>query len=543
MNFINVMLNRLKISSKLRLIIVLASIIIIGSEIFSANSLREETIVERKEAAQSLVESLVTQINFIMSSSIEKDKSEQLIKDLVSATRYSENGYFFISDLDGVMIRHAISHELNGKNMLNSSEEYVRSAFHDFIQTAKSSGSGFVDYYWQNSESGQLEEKISYINRVNDLPWFIGTGVYFSDVDKAFKEALINTLITSGIILGILIALSAVISRNIIRPLEKITTTMTEIAENKDLTIEMKSQGKDELSLMAAAFNMMNTNIKGVVSNINLSTDTLASQAEELSAVTTQIQGGIVEQKAQTMAVAESTEHLTASSNMVAEKTALTLEETEKATQMIDYGNQSIQENIHVIQNVAERVNDAVITTEKLEQSSNKIGEIIEVIKQVADQTNLLALNAAIEAARAGEHGRGFAVVADEVRTLASRTQQSTESIQAIISELQSDVGTTVGVMRDCERYAAEGIEKAHDCGNAFESIQKSIITLNAMAADIRHSVEEQKNQAAEISMNINSITAVAEQTEIGTLQTSQSSEQLSQMAQELNALVNAFKV
>ena len=161
---------------------------------------------------------------------------------------------------------------------------------------------------------------------------------------------------------------------------------MTDIAENKDLTITIDSRGKDELSAMAAAFNSMNMNIKGVISTININTSTLASQAEELSTVTTQIQGGIVEQKAQTISVAESIDHLTAASNTVSEKADMTLQETENAAESANYGGQSIQDNIGVIRVVADKVNEAVTTAEHLEHSSNKIGEILEVIVQIAEQ-------------------------------------------------------------------------------------------------------------------------------------------------------------
>ncbi|MBW3698132.1 methyl-accepting chemotaxis protein [Vibrio sp. T187] len=544
MKFVNTILNRIKVGAKIRLIIILSSLFIIGLEFVSAYQLKEEILTERKNAAMSLVETIVAQAEFVSASTNASPQEKQtLIKELVKSVRYASNGYFFINHLDGTMIMHPIKPQLDDQNMLANSKSYVRNAFSDFIAVAKQQGEGFVTYDWPIPGSNELEKKISFVKKTDSLPWVVGTGVYYSDVEEAFKEQLMTSLLNSGLILLILITISSLISRNIVRPLQKITKTMSQIAEEKDLTIEMKSQGKDELSVMASAFNKMNQNIKGVVTNINMNTSSLASQAEELSTVTTQIQGGVVEQKAQTEAVSISVQHLEQASNTVTDKALVALEEIEVATQAAKSGNQSIDANIEIIEVVASKVNGAVVNAEKLEDSSNKIGDIIEVIKQIAEQTNLLALNAAIEAARAGDQGRGFAVVADEVRTLASRTQESTGSIQDIITELQADVSTTVQVMRDCETYTAEGIEKAIVCGRELENIQSSINSLSEMAKDISYSAKEQTQQVVEISANVDNIAAVAEQTEIGTAQTSQSSEHLSGMAQELNGLVNSFKV
>ncbi|MGF1755930.1 methyl-accepting chemotaxis protein [Vibrio makurazakiensis] len=543
MKIINGLLNNLRVGAKIRLIIALSCLFIVGLEVRSAFQLKEEILNERMESAQSLVETVAAQVDFIAQTGNNAQQSQQQIKEIVKAVRYSDNGYFFINHLDGNMIMHPIKPQLNDKNMLESSKPFVRRAFGDFITIAKQQGSGFVTYDWPIPGSQELEKKISYVKRADSLPWIIGTGVYYSDVQAAFESQLVDSMIYSGAILFILIMISSVISNNIVRPLQKVTRTMSQIAEDKDLTIEMKSKGKDELSVMASAFNKMNQNIKEVVANINQNTSSLASQAEELSAVTTQIQGGVVEQKAQTESVSLSVQHLAHTSKQVTEKAMVAQLEIEKATQAANSGNQSIDANIEIIEQVAAKVNSAVVNAENLEHSSNKIGDILEVIKQIAEQTNLLALNAAIEAARAGEQGRGFAVVADEVRTLASRTQESTGSIQSIITDLQAGVSTTVQVMRDCESYTGQGIEKAINCGSELENIRRSIDNLSEMTVEISHSAAEQTDQVIEISSNVENIAAVAEQTEVGTAQTSQSSEHLSGMAQSLNGMVNAFKI
>ena len=221
MNFINKLLNNLRVASKIRLIIVLASLMIVGFELLSAYNLKENTLVERKEAAQMLVQSIAAQADYIAANNADGKDAEHQIKNLVRATRYSENGYFFISDLDGTMIMNPMDNDLEGKNMLSSSKEYRRSVFYDITQIAKQDGSGFVDYDWPVPGSQELEEKISYVQKINAFPWIIGTGVYFSDVQKEFEEQVTSIAITAGLALFVLISLSALISRNIIRTVTK----------------------------------------------------------------------------------------------------------------------------------------------------------------------------------------------------------------------------------------------------------------------------------------------------------------------------------
>jgi len=543
----NKLLNRLSVSAKIRLIITLASVMILAAKIISAYDLKEQIIVERKAAAKALVESAVHQIdNLTNVNNLEVLSAEQakaLAIKQIKAKRYGTNGYFWINDLDGKMLMHAVKPNLVGDNMVRSNTDYISYAFTQFVDVAKRQGSGFVDYQWPIPGSREMDNKISFVAKATHLPWVVGTGVYFADVEETFKQEIINTFISTALFVLVLILISSSIAKNIIRPMHKLTKTMSLIADEKDLSVTMKSKGRDELSTMASAFNQMNGNLRDVVVSIHGNTDSLASQAEELSCVTQQIQAGIREQKEQTHSVADRIEQLSDAANSVTEKAQDVLSATEQSRQTVTIGSNDVKENIEAIQSVAIHVKEAVEVADDLEQSSQQIGDILDVIKQIAEQTNLLALNAAIEAARAGEQGRGFAVVADEVRTLAQRTQESTGNIQRIITNLQGGVQQTVETMRACEEKTELGIDKATRCEEALASIQSSINMLTEMANEISFSAQEQRSQIGNISESISSITAVAEQTQAGTCQTSQSSEQLSTMAQQLNSLVNAFKV
>ncbi len=547
MSLFNNLLDRLKVSSKLRLTIILASLIILSTQIMSAVDLKENMMAERKAMAKSLVESAVSLIEAnalsASNSSLSEQDAKAIAMEQVKAMRFGDNGYLWINDINGIMLMHPIKSNLNGKSMVKSSTATISDAFTKFVTVARNQGSGFVDYFWPKPGSSEPESKVSYVKKTAHWNWVVGTGVYFADIEVAFEEMLQSILLWTVFYILLLVTLSTIIANNIIKPLSKLTSTMNKIAMEKDLTINMQVKGKDELSSMSRAFNDMNQDIREVISSINLNTDTLASQAEELATVTNQIQAGMGQQKEETTSVAASVTQLSASADDVNLQVNTVLETTEHVRQEALKGSNNVDENIEVIGRVGVHVKSAVNVVEKLQVSSTQIGDILEVIKQIAEQTNLLALNAAIEAARAGEQGRGFAVVADEVRTLAQRTQESTGSIQQIINELQLGVTEAVDVMGDCEKETEKGIEQANACGQALQGIQVAINELTNVGQIINDSVEQQSSAINEISSNVQTISDVADETEMGAQHTFQASQNLSEMAQQLSSHVKAFKL
>ncbi|MDN3678750.1 methyl-accepting chemotaxis protein [Vibrio tapetis subsp. quintayensis] len=307
---INRILNQFSVSTKIRFIIVFASMLILGAKIVSAYSLKEQILEERNSAAKALVESTISQIdNLTKSRAVPLFKGRELsfeqLKNLalqqIGSTRYGENGYLWVNDLDGNMLMHPIKPELNEQNMIKSNTDYVAYAFKQFVTIADLKGSGFVSYQWPTPGEKSLQNKVSFVAKASFLPWVVGTGVYIDDVEDAFRQELISTATYTALFVLVLFIVSSVIAKNITKPLQRITKTMTLIAEEKDLSISMKNTGRDELSFMAKAFNKMNSNLRDVVIKIHSNTDSLASQAEELSCVSHQIQAGIEEQKKQTL--------------------------------------------------------------------------------------------------------------------------------------------------------------------------------------------------------------------------------------------------
>ena len=249
------------------------------------------------------------------------------------------------------------------------------------------------------------------------------------------------------------------------------------------------------------------------------------------------------QQQAETSQVAAAVTEMSATVQEVAKNAAQAAESARQASQATNHGQQVMDENMTSTTALAEEVDGAAKVIEQLGSDSQKISMVLDVIKDIADQTNLLALNAAIEAARAGEHGRGFSVVADEVRTLASRTQTSTEEIQGMIVSLQSGAENAVRVMEQGRGRAETNVEQATRANEALTEIATAVATISDMNVQIASAAEEQSAVTEEISGNVNKINIAAEQALEGTSKTSQSSEELAKLAAGLSSVVQRFKM
>lgn len=532
------------IPTKLRISVVLACFIIIGTQLSAAFKLKDSIIFERQQKAQYLVTALTSQINAIArQSDTSTPQKQQKVRDLLDQTRYGDSGYFFLFDENGNMVTHPIKPELNEQSMVHHHQVFISSAFRQFVDVANQRGSGFVTYQWPKPGSNEQERKSSFIYKLNHWGWAIGTGIYYADVETQFNERVMTILIEALFYIFLLIVVSNLIARNIIKPLTKLTQTMTVIAEQKNLTIALKTAGKDELTLMAKAFNAMTQHFRAVLQTITGNTHSLASQAEELACITSQIQTGITEQNQGTEAISIKVTDLDNSAKQVFEQTHCALNTAQRSAKLTQDGLAQLQENVTAIRQVARTVGQAQQTVLKLQSSSEQIGEVLNVIKQVADQTNLLALNAAIEAARAGEQGRGFAVVADEVRSLAMRTQQSTDDIQAIIHQLQAGVSDTVTQMTHSQQAALAGIAISEQGEVTLQHIDRAVREMSDINTDIAAASQQQTMAISDIANEMLQIATIAKQTEVGAAHTQEASIELSAMSHKLSQLVTEFKV
>jgi methyl-accepting chemotaxis protein len=309
-----------------------------------------------------------------------------------------------------------------------------------------------------------------------------------------------------------------------------------------DLTTRVQFDGRDEMSNIASSFNKMAEGFGDTVQGIMASAAQLASAAEEMSAVTVQTSQGIQEQQSQTDQLATAMNEMAATVQEVARHAMDAATAAATANDESAKGRQVVNDAVNTIDALAEAIAQSAAAIERVEADSNRIGTVLDVIRGIAEQTNLLALNAAIEAARAGEQGRGFAVVADEVRTLAGRTQESTQEIQEMIESLQVGSKEAVQLMELSREQTQSGVEQTAKAGDALSAIADEVGRINDMNTQIASAAEEQSSVAEEINQNVVTINQVADESAQGAEQTARASEDLAHLASELQQMVAKFK-
>jgi len=339
------------------------------------------------------------------------------------------------------------------------------------------------------------------------------------------------------------LAIAFVMLRGITRQIGTLHDTIGQIERDSDLSLRAQVNSSDEIGDTARALNAMLDKFHNSLSQVTDSTSRLAAAAEELSAVTEQTRKGVLKQQSETDQVAAAMNEMASTVQEVARNTAQAAGAARSADEKTRNGIDAVTHAIEMIDDLANEVRDAAKAVRKLEDDSSDIGKVVDVIRSIAEQTNLLALNAAIEAARAGEQGRGFAVVADEVRVLASRTQNSTQEIQAMIQRLQDGTKQAAQVMLRGNQQAKVCVREAGKGASMLAAISEGVGTINDMNPQIASAAEEQGAVAEEINRNIVSISQVTSQTADGSRQTAAASDELAQLAAQLHTLVAQFRL
>ncbi|RZI88005.1 MAG: methyl-accepting chemotaxis protein [Pseudomonas sp.] len=360
-----------------------------------------------------------------------------------------------------------------------------------------------------------------------------------SDVaDEAFSVIVVSLLI----ILGALVAIAILLTRSIVVPLADAVAVAERIATN-DLTQDIRVQGQDEPALLLAALARMQSSLRDTLRKISASSDQLASASEELHSVTEDTSRGLHQQSAEIDQAATAVNQMTAAVEEVANNAVTTADASKGADQSTRDGRDQVNQALSSIQHLVDDVSGTSTEIEQLATSANEISRVLDVIGAIAGQTNLLALNAAIEAARAGEAGRGFAVVADEVRALAHRTQESTAEIEQMIAGIQNGTERAVTAMHSSRSRANGTLEVAQSAGEALEVIAEAIASINQRNLVIASASEEQAQVAREVDRNLVNIRDLSMQTSAGANQTSAAAQDLSRLAVDLNGMVAQFKL
>ena len=357
-----------------------------------------------------------------------------------------------------------------------------------------------------------------------------------------FSQSRVWVGVMIGVSALITIGLALLLTRSIVLPLSQ-SLKVAEVVASGDLTAAISISGKDEPARLLHALKSMQQSLRETIQRISDSSSQLASASEELSCVTEDATRGLHQQSLEIEQAATAVNQMTAAVEEVASNAAATSQASRESDRIAQHGREQVQQTVLSIESLAGDVTTNVAQVEDLAQKVYGITTVLDVIRAIAEQTNLLALNAAIEAARAGEAGRGFAVVADEVRALAHRTQQSTREIEQMITGIQQGTDLAVSSMQQSNTRARSTLEAAKAAGVALEDIASAFTVINERNIVIASASEEQAAVAREVDRNLMNIRDLAQQSSAGANQTSAASQELSRLAVDLNTLVARFSV
>ncbi len=509
---------------------------------------KQQMMTDRQEKVRNLVEVAHATIAHFEKQAREGRMSVEDAKkaamNAVREMRYDKTEYFWINDFTPTTLMHPIKPELEGKAMNEVKDPSGKVLFVEFVKVVKASGAGYVDYLWPKPGSTAPVPKISYVEGFEPWGWIVGTGIYTDDVDALFRQQATQFLIW-GIGIGGFIALALfVVGRNIVNTLGGDPQYAAEITKRiaaGDLTTDVHCGAGDTTSLLAGMRDMQNT-LRAMIKEIVAGAERLAAASDELLHASEEVAMRSRQQSESASAMAAAVEEMTVSIDQVSHNASEAHGISQEAGNVSEQGTGIIQNAAVEMRKIADAVQSSSQIIEELGQQSDQITSIVNTIKEIADQTNLLALNAAIEAARAGEQGRGFAVVADEVRKLAERTSLSTTEIAGMVEKIQNGTRNAVSSMQTGVQQADKGVALANEAGQSIVSIRDGALRVVDVVNDISSSIREQSAASSDIAKNIERIAQMSEESAQAVQQTTDAARHLQELSAALHASVSRFK-
>ncbi|MGJ3440265.1 methyl-accepting chemotaxis protein [Pseudomonas sp. Je.1.5.c] len=541
-------LRSMSISRRLWLILLVAVAMLLVLGLLMLRQIHADLYRAKAEKTHHVVETAAGVLAYYQgleaNGTLTRDAAQQQALQVVRGLRYDQNDYFWINDLAPKMIMHPANPKLDGQDLAAIRDPDGFAVFNEMVALARSQGAGPVDYRWPKPGASEPVAKTSYIQLFKPWGWIIGSGVYVDDVQAEFARQVRDACLLGlgiALLMGLLVML---IARSIARPLQEAVQAMGIIASGEsDLSQRLDTHGRDEITHLGEHFNRFNGKLQGVVGQLQGTAHALAQSAGHVGDNAGQAHERSAQQSLQMDQVATAVNEVTYAVQDVAKNAEQAASEMRAAQEQVSHGQQAIHGSLEQIDRLSATIDQAVQVIRELAGHSNKIGGVLEVIRSIAEQTNLLALNAAIEAARAGEQGRGFAVVADEVRLLAQRTAQSTAEIQTMIEHLQGQSEAAVRAIDTSSEASRQTVEQAREAGTSLDAISQVLNNLTALNASIASATLQQSHVVEEINRNVTETAGLSLQTAEAARQSTDSGMALARLSEELEQLLKQFRV
>ncbi|UCV02566.1 methyl-accepting chemotaxis protein [Dechloromonas denitrificans] len=539
-------INSLRVSTRMQILIGLTLIGLIALCLTALFQLKSSMLEDRKDKTKNLVEVAVGVLShhhkLAQDGKLSDEEAKKAAKGVLRTLRYGTNDYFFVVDFNFNYVLMPPKPEAEGKSAAEMKDTNGKLIIKELAAAARNGG-GFVDYWFAKPGQQVPEPKLSYASEFAPWGWAIGTGIYIDDVDREYRK---GAMLLGGISLGLLVLLSLVgwqVSSSILRQLggePQIASEIMQRVAGGDLTAQLDNAPAG--SLLHALGSMVGS-LRQLVGAINKDANTLVNNAEDIARASDEVAKAAEQQADATSAMAAAIEELTVTSNHISDSARETSRETRDAVELAGQGSSRVNQASQAIQKISTTVSDASGRIRALEERANQISSIANVIKDIAGQTNLLALNAAIEAARAGEQGRGFAVVADEVRKLAERTSSATLEIEQMINGIQNDTIGAVGAMDAALPEVQEGVQLSASASESLQAIEDGARRTLERVGEVADATQEQSAASTSIAQRVEQIANMVEETTATIRGTAETAHQLEVIATNLKQLIGKFTV
>ncbi|GAB1255529.1 methyl-accepting chemotaxis protein [Aurantivibrio plasticivorans] len=532
-------------------IVVLMALILSAFAAIGAVSLRqvEQNIFEeRKRSIAAVVDSAYYIVDgfyrdFEKGQLSERQAQLEAIRVLRSL-RYETDNYVWINDLAGNMVMHPNNRELENSNVLTMEDPNGLPVFKLMIDKVRASGAGYLEYIWDYQGQREPAEKISFVRGFEAWGWVIGTGVYVVDLQSTIDTAILTTMLECMVFMLLIGGAVLILVSSITSPLRHMVNRGTQIVRNEviDLDVNFNELGDDELARLGQTLNEVFRQIRGTLQQVT-NTQNIVSRSSSTVADTVGLtKQSLHSQQQEVDSLSRAVRALGGAVQQVSNDTETAVALSADANNAAQEGSRVVQDTVSEIQYLHSAMHTTAQSMDTLVKDVESIVSVLAVINGIAEQTNLLALNAAIEAARAGEQGRGFAVVADEVRALAQRTQQSTQEIQTIIERLQHGTGDAMHNMSNSSERADKAAQYSNAADQAFQLISDIIAQIDHNTAQIASAAKAQQNNAGEIEHSVDTFCSTIVPVRESMDKTADSAQAMADAVKQLEAGIRKIK-